>query len=286
MVVVNRRSRHAPHALAPLHAALHGHGLAVAEFHLADGSDDARRHVRRAVKAGVETVIVGGGDGTMAHAVDALAYRKTRLGLVPLGTGNSFARSLGLPLGDVGAAIAVVAGGNVARVDLGRVNGTHFANFATIGLSSQIAGATSRGVKGLFGPLAYALAAAKPLLTHRAFRARIRWRGGALVLRTHDVIIASGRYFGSTPVTPDASVTSGSLHLFVADDPSRAGALRTYLAFGMHDQTKLRDAHAITAPWFTIETKRRQMIAIDGSLLEKTPARFRVARAALRVHVP
>ncbi len=242
--------------------------------------------MKRAAKAGVETVVVGGGDGTMAHAVDVLAHRKTTLGLVPLGTGNSFAQTLAIPRGDVDAAIAIVAAGKVATVDLGRVNGTHFANFATIGLSTEIAGATSTGAKGLLGPIAYAIAAVKPVLSHRAFRARIRWRGGELVLRTQDIIIANGRYFGSTPITSDASITDRKLNLFTTDNPSRIGALRTYLAFGMHDQMKLRDAHVVTAARFTIRTKTRQMIGIDGSLLEKTPARFRVVPQALRVFVP
>ena len=286
VVVVNRQSRHSAHALAPLLAALHEHGLRVAEFHVAESGEEVRAHVKRAAKARAETVIVGGGDGTMAHAVDVLAHRRTALGLVPLGTGNSFAQTLDVPRGDVAAAVAVIAAGKIATVDLGRVNGTHFANFATIGLSSEIAGATSTAAKGLLGSIAYALAAVKPVLTHRAFRARIRWRGGRLVLRTQDIIIANGRYFGSTPVTPDASITDRRLNLFATGDPSRIGALRTYLAFGMHDQAKLRDAHAIAAPKFTIAAKRRQLISIDGSLLEKTPAHFRVVPRALRVYVP
>ena len=242
--------------------------------------------MRRAAKAGIETVIVGGGDGTMAHAVDALAYSKTRLGVIPLGTGNSFAQSLNVPRGDVAAAVAIIAAGTVARVDLGRVNGTYFANFATIGLSSEIAGGTSTAIKAVLGPIAYVFAALRPLVSDRSFRARLRWRGGALTVNTQDIIIANGRYFGSTPVAPDASLTDQLLHVFTTDDPSRFGALRTYLAFGMHDQTKLRGAHTIAAPKFRITTKPRRMISIDGSLLEKTPARFRVAPKALRVYVP
>jgi YegS/Rv2252/BmrU family lipid kinase len=245
-----------------------------------------RAHVKRAAKAGVETVIVGGGDGTMAHAVDALAYRKTRLGVVPLGTGNSFAQSLGVPRGDVAAAIALIARGKHARVDLGRVNGTYFANFATIGLSSEIAGATPTAVKSIAGPLAYLVAAIRPLLTHRAFRAQIRWPRGKLTITTQDVIVANGRYFGSSPVADDATLTDATLHLFTTDDRTRIGALRTYLAFGMHEQGKLRGAHTIATPKLTIVAKPRQMISIDGSLLEKTPARIRVAPRALRVYIP
>jgi diacylglycerol kinase family enzyme len=76
------------------------------------------------------------------------------------------------------------------------------------------------------------------------------------------------------------------LALFTTEDPSRAGALRTYLAFGAHAQDALRHAHVVTAKRFTIRTRAKQTISIDGALLERTPARFRVAREALRVFVP
>jgi diacylglycerol kinase (ATP) len=258
----------------------------VAAFHVAVDSADLRRHVKRAAKAGAPAIAVGGGDGTMAQAVDVLANRKTVLGLLPLGTGNSFARSLGLDPHDLDAAVAVIARGGVGRIDLGRVNGTHFANFATIGLSSEIAAATPASAKSWSGPLAYALAAVRPFFAHRAFRARIRWRGGKLDLRTEDIIVANGRYFGATPVTADASLVDGRLALFTTDDPSRLGALRTYLAFGLNRQSALRGAHAVSAAKFEIRTSAQQWISIDGSLLEKTPARFRVARGALRVYLP
>lgn len=286
MVVVNRRSRRTSHDLDRIHQLLHAHGLQVAAFHAAADHAELRRHVKRAAKAGAPAILVGGGDGTMAHAVDALARRTSVLGVLPLGTGNSFARSLGLDPHDLEGAVATVARGTVGRIDLGRVNGTHFANFATIGLSSEIAAATPTSVKGWSGPLAYALAALRPLFAHKAFRARIRWRGGRLDLRTEDIIVANGRFFGSTPVTADATLVDGRLALFTTDDPTRIGALRTYVAFGLHRQAALRGAHAVTAAKFEIRTRARQWISIDGSLLERTPARFRVARKALRVYLP
>ena len=283
---MNRRSRRTSHDLERVHALLQTHALRVAAFHVATDHADLRRHVKRAAKAGAPAILVGGGDGTMAHAVDVLAHRKTVLGALPLGTGNSFARSLGFDPGDLESAVAAVARGTVGRVDLGRVNGTYFANFATIGLSSEIAAATPTSVKSWSGPLAYALAAVRPLFAHQAFRARIRWRGGRLDLRTEDIIVANGRFFGSTPVTADATLVDGRLALFTTDDPTRLGALRTYVAFGLHRQATLRGAHAVSATKFEIRTQARQRISIDGSLLEKTPARFRVAREALRVYLP
>ena len=277
VVVVNGASRRSERALGALQSSLHAHGLAVDGLHVGTDEREVRGHVKRAVRSGADAVVVGGGDGTMAHAVDVLAHRKTTLGLIPLGTGNSFARSLGIPLDDVDAAVAVIARGRRRKVDLGRVNGTYFANFATIGLSSQIARATATTAKGWLGNFAYALSG--------AFRARIGWADGKLALRTQDIIVANGRYFGATPLAPDASLTDGLLTLFAVADPSRIGALKTYLALGSDQQARLANAHLIAAPAFRIRARAAQMISIDGSLLEKTPARFRVAPAALRVFV-
>jgi diacylglycerol kinase family enzyme len=180
----------------------------------------------------------------------------------------------------------VIAHGHAKHIDLGRVNGTYFANFATIGLSSVIAGGTPRLLKKITGPLAYALAGIAPMITHRAFQARIRWKGGRLDVRTQDVIVANGRFYGHTPVAAEATIDDGRLHLFTTDNASALAAARTYLAIGRGLHTRLPDAHVVTARAFEIRTRKRQQIAIDGSPLEKTPARFSVARNALHVFLP
>jgi len=286
VVVVNRHSRRTDHQIDALHAALDAHGLRVAAFHAETSESGCRKLIRHAAKAGAPEILVGGGDGTMTHAVNELAHRDSIMGVLPFGTGNSFAMSLGIPLDDVAAAVAVIAHGHAAHVDLGRVNGTYFANFATIGLSSVIAGGTPRLLKKITGPVAYALAGIGPMLTHRPFRARIRWKGGRLDVRTQDVIVANGRFYGHTPVAPEATIDDGRLHLFTTDNASALGAARTYLAIGRGLQARLPDAHVVTARSFKVRTRTRQPIAIDGSPLEKTPARFSVARNALRVFLP
>lgn len=285
-MVINRHSRGADRVLAGLYDKLHARGLSIASFHPVADNREAERLVRRAAKDGAPCVLVGGGDGTMTHAVNALTHRQTILGVLPMGTGNSFAQSLGLSPHDLDAALDTIAAGHVATVDVGVVNGTYFANFATIGLSSEIAGRTPHTWKGVFGVAAYALAAAVPLLRHRGFRAKIRWDGGRLAIRTQDIIVASGRFFGKTPLTPEASLMSGKLSLFTTEDASTLGALRTYLAIGINHQTTLSDAHVVNAEAIDVRTNAKQWISIDGSLLERTPARFRVAHAALRVFIP
>jgi YegS/Rv2252/BmrU family lipid kinase len=286
VLVVNRRSRRTDGELDRLQEALAAHGLRVAEFHASAEARGCRRAIKRAVRNGAPEVLVGGGDGTMTHAVGLLAHQRSVLGVIPLGTGNSFAQTLGLPVHDIAAAVETIAQGHVGCVDLGIVNGTYFANFATIGLSSRVAAATPRPWNSALGSIAYALAGINTLLHKRAFDATIRWPGGKLTLRTQDVIVANGRYFGSTPLSPSSTIDDERLTLFTTADPTRLGAVRTYLALGRGRQTHLRDAHLMDARRFTIRTRPRQPISIDGSLLEKTPARFAVAPGALRVFVP
>ena len=283
---MNRHSRRTDRQLDALQAALDAHGLRVAAFHTETSESGCRKLIRRAAKAGAPEILVGGGDGTMTHAVNELAHRESIMGVLPFGTGNSFAQSLGIPRDDIAAAVAVIANGHAEHVDLGCVNGTYFANFATIGLSSVIAGGTPRLLKKIVGPVAYALSGILPMLTHRAFRARIRWKGGRLDVRTQDVIVANGRFYGHTPVAPEATLDDGRLHLFTTNNSSSLGAARTYLAIGRGQHARLPDAHVVTARSFRIRTRTRQPIAIDGSPLEKTPGRFSVARNALHVFVP
>lgn len=82
--------------------------------------------INEAISRGHQLVVVGGGDGTISSIVDSFAYQDVVLGLLPLGTGNSFARTLGIPLSLEGA-VDVIAHGKVADVDLGKVGEDYFA---------------------------------------------------------------------------------------------------------------------------------------------------------------
>jgi len=97
--------------------------------------------------------VVGGGDGTLSSAVGAFAYADAALGVLPLGTGNSFAQTLTIPQ-NLERALDIIAGGKVVDVDLGIVNGAYFSNVATIGLSANVARRTPKGLKRVLGPIA------------------------------------------------------------------------------------------------------------------------------------
>ena len=116
--------------------------------------------------------VVGGGDGTINAAAFGVIEAGLPLGILPMGTANDLARTLGIP-SDIDGAARFIADGNTRRIDLGLVNGEPFFNVASLGLSAELAQKLTRDIKRRFGRLGYALVALNVLAHARPFRATI-----------------------------------------------------------------------------------------------------------------
>jgi YegS/Rv2252/BmrU family lipid kinase len=260
-------------------------GVHITEAHMVRRRKELKRRVRDAVQSGAKLIVVIGGDGTQTAAVAEIAHTNSTMAVVPAGTGNSFAYSLGIK-DDLDAAIETIASGKEVRVDVGIVNGTYFANFASIGLIAEAANRTPRGLKRVVGPVAYALAAVQSFLHDKPFELHVKWNRQRLKIVTYQAIIASGRYFGWQPLTPQASLRSGELTFFAAAGDKPQDVIATNAALLRGDHIELERAHYFSAQKISIVTKPKQPLNIDGHALGKTPAKFRIAPRALRVLVP
>jgi YegS/Rv2252/BmrU family lipid kinase len=284
-IVCRLSSRHGLEYYQRMQQELPKRGVSIVEAHMVRRRKDFKKRIRQAVKSGAELVVVIGGDGTQTAAVAELVHTNSVMAVVPAGTGNSFAYTLGIK-DDIDAAIDTIAGGKEIRVDVGIVNGTYFANFATVGVIADAAERTPRGLKKYIGPIAYGVTALLTFLREKPFRMCVKWKKQDLELFTHQAIVASGRYFGWQPLTPHANPRDGELAFFAAAGGSVSDVLKTNAALLRGDHTELEHAHYFSAPKITIVTKPRQAINIDGHALGKTPAKFSVAPRALRVLVP
>lgn len=260
-------------------------GVRIEAAHVVRRRKKLKKRIRQAVKAKAPLIIVIGGDGTQTAAVAEMVHSESALAVVPSGTGNSFAYSLGIK-DDIESAVDTIVDGHVIQVDAGRVNDTYFANFSTIGLIAEAANRTPRALKKITGPIAYGVAAIVPLLRRKPFKLRVRWKGGDLTLHTHQAIVASGRYYGHQPLVPQADIRSGMLAFFAAEDRNVTDALATNAALLRGDQTTLERAHYFTARKLRITADPAQPVNIDGHDFGKTPITYRVARKALRIMVP
>jgi len=235
-----------------------------------------------------DLLIAGGGDGTLSLAARHLAYRDVALGIVPLGTTNNFARTLGIPL-NVAGAVGLLTRGKVADVDLGQVNGTFFANLVSVGLSGHVAATVRHDLKRLLGRAAYPLTALARLPRHRAFRAVITVGGAGgqeRAVTTHQLNIANGSFHGGRPITGDASADDRLLLAYSLGGRSRPaliGATARHVLTGAR-RTQAEPAFLATRDLW-LRTEPPLPLDIDGEIHGETPARITLAANALRVVV-
>ncbi|GAC1390342.1 MAG: lipid kinase [Vulcanimicrobiaceae bacterium] len=285
VILGGHESRHGPQDVVAAAKMLTERGVSVVESHIVADRVMLLERVQQAVKSGHKLIVVCGGDGAQTTAVAALARSKSVLGVIPGGTGNSFIQTLGIePTLD--AAVDAIVNGRVRKVDLGRVNGRYFANFSTIGLTAEVGAHTPKWLKRVTGPLAYAIVAVRPLITEKPFRVLVKYGKRKIKLKTFQVVIANGRYFGNKPLLPNASIMDGKLAFFTTTGLSHFDLVRMYMAVVKGTQTELPDAKFFSAKKIEIKTSKRLMVSIDGDFGGCTPAKFSVDRKALRVMLP
>jgi diacylglycerol kinase family enzyme len=256
---------------------------------VAENADQLRSSMRDAVESGCETLVAGGGDGTINTAAQLLLDRETHLGVLPLGTLNHFAKDLGIPL-DLEQAAQVVLDGGLCRVDTGEVNGRAFLNNSSLGLYPAIVRLRERYQAGGLGKWIAALWASLIVLRRSPFLGvRIRAHGDAMVRRTPFVFIGNNEYrmVGLHAGSRD-SLRSGNLAVYVLGAERRLGVLRLGWQVLLQGVEQVKELDLLTVKQATIETRRRLLqVALDGEvILLKSPLEYRIRPAALWVHVP
>ncbi len=240
--------------------------------------------------SGYGMLILGGGDGSVSSVVDFLAHHDVVLGLLPLGTANDFARTLGIPA-DVQGACDAIANGKVVDVDLGLAGGNYYVNVASAGLSVGVTQALSPWMKRRVGALAYPMAAVKAFLKHEPFSARLTFPEGDHEPVEHDrllqVAVGNGRFYGGgMVVAPGSGIDDRSLDVYAIElgrHRDMFGVAR-YLKSG--DFIRSEGVSQYRTPSVRLETEPSMPVNIDGEVVTATPQDFSIAQNALKVLVP
>jgi len=248
----------------------------------------AERLTRVALRKGCKLIVAAGGDGTLNEIVNALGEKNSgvRVGLIPLGTGNDFARTLGLPT-DVDEAIALLRAGRTRRIDLVRVTSDrvrYFVNVSAAGFSGLVDEKLTPKMKRTWGPLAYVRGAAAALPGLHAYRTTVSLDNReSLKLSLYNVVIANGRYVaGGRLIAPEASVDDGLLDVVLVQERStpELALLAAQVVFGAHlsnEAIVFRRAAKVT-----VNSRPGMCFNVDGELVGKGPAVFEVLPRALQ----
>lgn len=284
LLLVNRHSRQGKQRLPETIDCLQKLG-----FELVEESAEHPEHLPEVIqryRSQVDLVIVGGGDGSLNAAVDGIVDTQLPLGILPLGTANDLARTLGIPT-SLPDACQVIATGQQRRIDLGWVNGKHFFNVASLGLSVKITQRLTKEVKRRWGVLAYAATAFQVMWESRPFRAEIRIHGKSIQVRTVQIAVGNGRYYGGgMAVVHDATIDDQRLDLYSMEIKHWWQIIPLLPAMRQGRHINSRQVRALHGQEIEVHTRKPRPINTDGEITTYTPAHFKVIPHAIAVLAP
>jgi YegS/Rv2252/BmrU family lipid kinase len=250
-------------------------------------SPDHMRFLIRAEARSVDAVVIGGGDGTINSALKPVLEAGLPLGILPLGTANDLARTLGVP-DDLHEACALIASQSTRDIDVAWANNRPFVNAAGMGIGTRVARSLSRESKRLLGPFSYASAVAQAFRSHRPFRAAISSPAGTRQISSIQITVGNGVYYGGgTPLAEECAIDDGRLDLYSVRPRPLLRLLAVALAVRRGTQAQLGSGvDTASGSEFEISTTPRVRVSLDGELALETPVRFRLAAHALTVFAP
>lgn len=253
-------------------------------------SVDSPRRITELIESSageVDLVVLGGGDGTLNRAADALLKCGKPLGILPMGTANDLARTLGIP-NDLVSAAKIIADGHTRYIDLGCVNDeVWFFNVAHIGLGTMVTRRLSGEKKQRWGKISYLRTLLEAWRAVRPFELQLICDGKRESFRSIEVAVGNGRsYGGGMTIAAEAQIDDQRLHLFSLDPQSvfRLTALFPALftgSYGNRTRVRFRSGKEIT-----ITTVKPMKVVTDGEETAMTPVRFTIRQEALAVFVP
>lgn len=285
LLLINLKSRDSQKKLTDLRLALRRHNLAESATHEVKKHQELVDACKQIKRLRPRLLVLAGGDGTISSVLHELGDYRGDIGLIPLGTTNNLARSLGIPLNDIDEAVNVVATRRGKAIDLAKINGVVYANVASIGLAAAVAKEVTDSLKQYLGRAAYAIVGARLLLTFKPFKVTVKDPSDKLitVFSTRLLILANGRYHSGKEISEDASIQSGQLVVFPLGGKSLPSFLYALIDFYLGARTHIEGVSYHVGKDIRVITEPQQLMEFDGELSGATPASASTIRSTFKV---
>ena len=245
--------------------------------------------VREASFDDYQGVIAAGGDGTLFEAVNGY-YRNTSsrripLGVLPIGTGNAFARDLDLDSGRLEEAVAIIARSRPRRVDVGRfTNGAesyYYLNILGLGFVADVTASAAR-LKA-FGNIAYTFGVFARTLRLKSYSLRIEADGHLLERENIFAEISNTRYTSNFLMAPGAKIDDGLLDVTLLGKISRRGLITSFPKIFTGEHIHLKEVETFQARHLRLSTPEPRLLTPDGELFGTTPVEVECLRRDIEV---
>lgn len=259
-----------------------------ASCHATTGAGDATVAAQTAAKRRFDLVIAAGGDGTINEVVNGLAgyARRPKLGIIPMGTTNDFAKAIGVAK-DIKKACDVLSKGHSIPIDIGKVNDQYFIYIAGGGKLTEISYEVPSKMKTMIGQLAYYLKGIEKLPSIRPTKVKIEYDGKLFEDEIMLFFVANtNSVAGFERLAPEASLSDGMFDLLILKKANLAEFIRlTRLALkGEHvNEDKILYTKA---SHIKVDTEEKMQLNLDGEFGGLMPATFDNLRHHLELIVP
>jgi len=264
-------------------------------FRQTTSPESARNLGREAVEEGFETIVAVGGDGTFNEVLNGVgmvegAFEAVKLGVLPLGTANVFAKELGLPM-ELEAALDVIRGGKTRSVDLalanfeceGKLIRRYFGQLAGAGLDARAIELVDWESKKRFGVLAYIEAGLKAIVETQV---KLTVSNGEEQLVGELVLIGNGRFYGGKfELFPTASLTDGMLHAVVFERVHWADIVRRGWGLFTQTMTQQEGIRIIRGKDLKLSSDRAARFQLEGDIVGSLPCSFQLHPKKLQMIV-
>lgn len=283
-LVVNAGSRRGADLFEEARAKLTAAGIELLDARKCKTAATMTTAVKQALKK-APMVIIGGGDGSLSSNVDHFVRTEVVFAFLPLGTANSFARTMGVPL-DLDGAVDVIANGEARKIDVGCINGDYFLNAAALGLAPMVAESVPHHLKRVLGRIGYLVWAGWSAASFDAFRLRIHDGRQTRSMWATEARIANGRYHGGLELVEAADVKSGEIIVQVVEGRSLAKLAWSYLTAALKLEARHETTREFRGRWFRLETEPRLQVSIDGEVETETPIEISALPDAVTIAAP
>ncbi|HEU5482733.1 MAG TPA: YegS/Rv2252/BmrU family lipid kinase [Sphingomicrobium sp.] len=284
ILIVNTASRRGADLFGQAREKLVAAGIELLDARKCKSSKGMAAAVRQALKK-APMVIIGGGDGSLSSSVDYFIGTGVVFAFLPLGTANSFARTIGMPL-DIDGAVDVIANGEPRKIDLGCINGDYFLNAAAMGLAPKVAESVPHGLKRRLGRLGYLVWAGWSAANFDAFRVKLEDGKRTCRMWATEVRIANGRYHGGIELIENADIKSGEIVVQIVRGKSLVKLGWSYFASAAKLQSRRQAVREFVASEFRLSTKPRMSVSIDGEVAAETPLNISAVPDAVTIAAP
>ncbi len=260
---------------------------ALAAVRLTEHKGHATEIAREAVAAGADLVVAGGGDGTVHEVARALVGTPVTLGVLPLGSMMNIARALGIPR-ELEAAAEVIRERRTVHMDVGLASTgraqSYFFETAGVGFDAGIFAYGNQIDAGNWRAL---LPLLRFMLRYRQRPAYLTVDGRRALVRAFMITVAICPFTGAgMAVAPQAKIDDGQFDVLVRECRGRVELLRLAFAMKLAQQVCSPLTRTLRGAVVEVEhVRKRLMVHSDGRILGRTPARFELLPAALKVIV-